>query len=101
MSLIIPGLLGQDEADARAKAEKKFPGKKFTLKWDEDVLDTWFSSGLWPFSTLGWPKKTRDLETLYPTSMLETGWDILFFWLVSPLLLLRHCYFIVCITAQG
>jgi valyl-tRNA synthetase len=91
---------GRDEEDARKKAEKKFPDKKFTLKWDEDVLDTWFSSGLWPFSTLGWPKKTRDLETLYPTSVLETGWDILFFWVVSPFLLLRQCYFIVCVTSQ-
>jgi valyl-tRNA synthetase len=69
-----------DEAEARTKAEKKFPGKKFTLRWDEDVLDTWFSSGLWPFSTLGWPNKTSDMRELYPTSMLETGWDILFFW---------------------
>lgn len=78
---------GQDEADARSKAEKKFPGKKFTLEWDEDVLDTWFSSGLWPFSTLGWPKETKDMETLYPTSMLETGWDILFFWVARMIML--------------
>ena len=77
----------QDEATARKKAEKKFPGKKFTLKWDEDVLDTWFSSGLWPFSTLGWPKKTSDMELLYPTSMLETGWDILFFWVARMIML--------------
>ncbi|KIW97557.1 valine-tRNA ligase [Cladophialophora bantiana CBS 173.52] len=69
-----------DEDEARAKAEKKFPGKKYTLRWDEDVLDTWFSSGLWPFSTLGWPKETSDMRELYPTTMLETGWDILFFW---------------------
>src|SRR6201996_7696848 len=69
-----------DEADARTKAEKKFPGQNFTLRWDEDVLDTWFSSGLWPFSTLGWPNKTSDMRELYPTSILETGWDILFFW---------------------
>jgi valyl-tRNA synthetase len=69
-----------DGAEARTKAEKKFPGKKFTLRWDEDVLDTWFSSGLWPFSTLGWPNKTSDMRELYPTSILETGWDILFFW---------------------
>jgi valyl-tRNA synthetase len=50
------------------------------LSQDEDVLDTWFSSGLWPFSTLGWPEKTDDLETFYPTSVLVTGFDILFFW---------------------
>ncbi len=47
---------------------------------DEDVLDTWFSSALWPFSTLGWPDKTKDLETFYPTSVLVTGYDIIFFW---------------------
>ncbi len=70
----------QTEDEARAKAEKKFPGKDFTLERDPDCLDTWFSSGLWPFSTLGWPKKTHDFEKLYPTSILETGWDILFFW---------------------
>ena len=50
------------------------------LKQDEDVLDTWFSSALWPFSSLGWPKKTYDLETFYPTSVLVTGFDIIFFW---------------------
>ncbi|KAK5274142.1 hypothetical protein LTR99_000602 [Exophiala xenobiotica] len=76
-----------DEEEARAKAEKKFPGKKFTLRWDEDVLDTWFSSALWPFSTLGWPKETSDMRELYPTSMLETGWDILFFWVARMVML--------------
>ncbi len=75
------------EEEARAKAEKKFPGKKFTLRWDEDVLDTWFSSGLWPFSTLGWPKETSDMRDLYPTSVLETGWDILFFWVARMVML--------------
>lgn len=50
------------------------------LEQDPDVLDTWFSSGLWPFSTLGWPEKTKDLDYFYPTSYLETGYDILFFW---------------------
>ena len=75
------------EAEARAKAEKKFPGKKFKLHWDEDVLDTWFSSGLWPFSTLGWPKETSDMRELYPTSILETGWDILFFWVARMVML--------------
>ena len=52
------------------------------LKQDEDVLDTWFSSALWPFSTLGWPEKTKDLEYFYPTSVLVTGYDIIFFWVV-------------------
>ncbi len=50
------------------------------VKQDEDVLDTWFSSALWPFSTLGWPEKTADLEYFYPTSVLVTGYDIIFFW---------------------
>lgn len=50
------------------------------IKQDEDVLDTWFSSALWPFSTLGWPENTKDLEKFYPTSVLVTGYDIIFFW---------------------
>jgi valyl-tRNA synthetase len=53
---------------------------------DEDVLDTWFSSALWPFSTLGWPERTKDLERYYPTSVLVTGYDILFFWVVRMML---------------
>ena len=52
------------------------------LKQDEDVLDTWFSSALWPFYTLGWPDKTEDLEYFYPTDVLVTGYDIIFFWVV-------------------
>lgn len=74
-----------EEADL--KARKALPGKTFTLKRDEDVLDTWFSSGLWPFSTLGWPNKTYDFETFYPTSVLETAWDILFFWVTRMIML--------------
>ena len=50
------------------------------LTRDEDVLDTWFSSGLWPFSTLGWPDETPEVERYYPTNVLVTGWDIIFFW---------------------
>ena len=80
-------VVGRTEEEARAKAEKKFSGKNITLKRDEDVLDTWFSSGLWPFSTLGWPKKTHDLEKLYPQSLLETGWDIIFFWVARMIML--------------
>ena len=53
---------------------------------DDDVLDTWFSSGLWPFSTLGWPDETPDLERYYPTSVLVTGYDILFFWVVRMMM---------------
>lgn len=52
------------------------------LKQDEDTLDTWFSSALWPFSTLGWPKKTEDLDYFYPTDVLVTGYDIIFFWVI-------------------
>lgn len=52
------------------------------IKQDEDVLDTWFSSGLWPFSTLGWPNQTEDLKYFYPTDVLVTGYDIIFFWVV-------------------
>jgi len=54
---------------------------------DEDVLDTWFSSGLWPFSTVGWPEETEDLDYFYPTSVLETGYDILFFWVARMIML--------------
>ncbi|KAK6902833.1 valine-tRNA ligase [Kwoniella mangroviensis CBS 8507] len=67
-----------EEADARAKEQAN--GRKYTLEQDEDVLDTWFSSALWPFSTMGWPDKTADVENFYPNSILETGWDIIFFW---------------------
>ncbi len=57
------------------------------LEQDPDVLDTWFSSGLWPFSTLGWPEKTPDMEYFYPTSVLETGYDILFFWVARMIMM--------------
>ncbi|HEY3111315.1 MAG TPA: valine--tRNA ligase [Chloroflexota bacterium] len=57
-----------------------------SLRQDEDVLDTWFSAGLWPFSTLGWPEQTDDLRYFYPTSVLETGWDIIFFWVARMIM---------------
>src|SRR5262245_19460565 len=57
------------------------------LRQDPDVLDTWFSSGLWPFSTLGWPEETADLKTFYPTSVLVTGYDIIFFWVARMAML--------------
>ena len=60
------------------------------LTQDPDVLDTWFSSGLWPFSTLGWPEKTADFEKYYPTSLLITGYDILFFWVARMAMLGIH-----------
>jgi valyl-tRNA synthetase len=63
-------------------------GSKLTQ--DEDVLDTWFSSGLWPFSTLGWPDKTKALGTFYPTSILETGFDIIFFWVARMIMMGIH-----------
>ncbi|WWD15831.1 valine-tRNA ligase [Kwoniella shandongensis] len=66
--------------EAEVKAKERAQGRKYTLEQDEDVLDTWFSSGLWPFSTMGWPSKTADMEHFYPNSVLETGWDIIFFW---------------------
>lgn len=63
----------------KPKACPKCKQKKHLIQ-DPDTLDTWFSSSLWTFSTLGWPKKTKDLKTYHPTSVMETGWDILFFW---------------------
>jgi valyl-tRNA synthetase len=60
------------------------------LTQDEDVLDTWFSSWLWPFATLGWPAETRELKTFYPTTMLDTGYDILFFWVARMLMAGLH-----------
>lgn len=62
-------------------------GRDVTLKRDEDVLDTWFSSALWPFSTLGWPEQTQELKSLYPTSVLVTGFDIIFFWVARMIMM--------------
>jgi valyl-tRNA synthetase len=67
-------------SEALAKAKAKLGRDDIKLEQDPDVLDTWFSSGLWPFSTLGWPEQTDDLATFYPTSTLVTGFDIIFFW---------------------
>ena len=74
-----------DEKEANAKA-KKFYKKKIQLIRDPDVLDTWFSSGLWPFATLGWPKKNKYLNKFYPTSVLVTGFDIIFFWVARMIM---------------
>ena len=71
--------VAKTEAEAYTQAKAKF-GDDVLLERDPDVLDTWFSSGLWPFSTLGWPEQTQDFETFYPTSVLVTGFDIIFFW---------------------
>ena len=61
------------------------------FRQEEDVLDTWFSSGLWPFSTMGWPQETEELETFYPTAVLISGWDILFFWVARMIMLGLGC----------
>ena len=81
--------VAEDEADAKAKAEAHY-GKPTNLKQDEDVLDTWFSSALWPFSTQGWPEKTDDLQTYYPTSVLITAHDIIFFWVARMMMMGIH-----------
>lgn len=80
---------GRNEDEAREKAAKKFnvPADDIELKQDEDVLDTWFSSGLFPFSIFGWPEQTIDLKAFYPGTLLETGHDILFFWVARMVML--------------
>ncbi|HEY3289011.1 MAG TPA: valine--tRNA ligase, partial [Anaerolineae bacterium] len=74
------------EIDAYQQARVHY-GDDVELVQDSDVLDTWFSSGLWPFSTLGWPDDTPDFRAFYPTTMLETGYDILFFWVARMIML--------------
>ncbi|MFO8154436.1 MAG: valine--tRNA ligase [Pseudomonadota bacterium] len=76
--------VGHDEAEVRAKHGL---GPAVALTRDEDVLDTWFSSALWPFSTLGWPDDTGELHTFYPTSTLVTGFDIIFFWVARMIMM--------------
>lgn len=76
--------VGQNELDARIR--NNVPSDVM-LQQDQDVLDTWFSSALWPFSTLGWPEKTEDLKTFYPTNVLVTGFDIIFFWVARMVML--------------
>lgn len=76
--------VGYSENDVRFKYKLD---PSLQLKQDEDVLDTWFSSALWPFSTLGWPEKTPDLEQFYPTSTLITGFDIIFFWVARMIMM--------------
>ena len=76
--------VGKTEADVRAKHNL---GDDIALNQDEDVLDTWFSSGLWTFGTLGWPEETERLKTFHPTSVLVTGFDIIFFWVARMIML--------------
>ncbi|KKB10754.1 hypothetical protein VE25_16305 [Devosia geojensis] len=76
----------ESEAAALAAAEKHY-GRTVELKRDEDVLDTWFSSALWPFSTLGWPEETPELKRYYQTDVLVTGFDIIFFWVARMMMM--------------
>ncbi|MGZ5827614.1 MAG: valine--tRNA ligase, partial [Xanthobacteraceae bacterium] len=78
--------VGMNEADAKTEAKAHY-GKEAALTRDEDVLDTWFSSALWPFSTLGWPDQTPELNRFYPTSVLVTGFDIIFFWVARMMMM--------------
>lgn len=94
----IPAWFGPDghifveetEEEALAAAILHYGDEAPVLKRDEDVLDTWFSSALWPFSTLGWPEKTQDLAQFYPTSTLVTGFDIIFFWVARMMMMGIH-----------
>ncbi|HSI02254.1 MAG TPA: class I tRNA ligase family protein, partial [Reyranella sp.] len=81
--------VAESEGEARAEARKHY-GKDVELARDPDVLDTWFSSALWPFSTLGWPEPTPALAKYYPNSVLVTGWDILFFWVARMMMMGMH-----------
>jgi valyl-tRNA synthetase len=88
------GLDGQifvasDEAGAAKLAKARY-NKTVALRRDEDVLDTWFSSALWPFSTLGWPQETKELARYYPTTALVTGFDIIFFWVARMMMMGLH-----------
>ncbi len=76
--------VGRNETEVRQKNQL---ADDLVLTQDEDVLDTWFSSALWPFSTLGWPDKTPELDTFYPTSVLVTGFDIIFFWVARMIMM--------------
>jgi valyl-tRNA synthetase len=81
--------VAESEEDARRQAAKEY-GEGVELRRDPDVLDTWFSSALWPFSTLGWPAPTRELARYYPTDVLVTGFDIIFFWVARMMMMGLH-----------
>jgi valyl-tRNA synthetase len=78
--------VARSATDAQAQARSKL-GRDVKLTRDEDVLDTWFSAALWPFSTLGWPEPTLQMKTFYPTSVMVTGFDIIFFWVARMLMM--------------
>jgi valyl-tRNA synthetase len=84
-----PFVVAYNEEEAKEKARTKY-GDNSQLERDPDVLDTWFSSGLWPFSTMGWPEETADLKTYYPTTTLVTGFDIIFFWVARMTMMAGH-----------
>jgi valyl-tRNA synthetase len=81
--------VAMDEAEAQAQAKSHYKSD-VVLTRDEDVLDTWFSSALWPFSTMGWPNETAELKKYYPTSVLVTGFDIIFFWVARMMMMGEH-----------
>nr|CCM17709.1 valyl-tRNA synthetase, putative [Leishmania guyanensis] len=90
-----PWVVARNLEEAHAKAKKKFSLSEAqvaecSFEQDPDVLDTWFSSGLWPFSTLGWPKDSDDMQLFFPNSLMETGHDILFFWVARMVMLSLH-----------
>jgi len=77
----------ENKEGAKLLAKKYYKNKNFQLTQETDVLDTWFSSALWPFATFGWPNKTNELKKFYPTSVLVTGFDIIFFWVARMLMM--------------
>ncbi|MBE9177293.1 valine--tRNA ligase [Oculatella sp. LEGE 06141] len=84
-----PFVVAHSDEEARTKAIAQY-GEEVQLQQDPDVLDTWFSSGLWPFSTMGWPQETPDLARYYPTTTLVTGFDIIFFWVARMTMMAGH-----------
>ncbi|MGC9502123.1 valine--tRNA ligase [Baaleninema sp.] len=84
-----PFVVAKSDEEALEKAKSQF-GDDVELVRDPDVLDTWFSSGLWPFSTMGWPHETKDLAKYYPTTTLVTGFDIIFFWVARMTMMAGH-----------
>ena len=80
-------VVARSEDAARLLTQERLGHGDFSLRQDEDVLDTWFSSGLWPFATVGWPAQTAEYERFYPAACLETGYDILFFWVARMVMM--------------